>query len=222
MTIPTAEKRNHNFSLVMPGAPSLAIMHSPSYERPIAGCKHRRPDNRCRAADRGGFGPARSHERCRQLRRPYSALRRAARHLGFNIARHGAKVSCQFFEEFALLHIGRELSDQLAILGFDQQLFQFYPQQIIFHTRGLPHGTAAEGPKVNTSLKFKVGTTQARGFGPAPKKMTVAVLGDATVQVWEEARNTRPSNRNACSGPASGPWKLFSTASGGVPKAFDY
>jgi hypothetical protein len=51
----------------------------------------------------------------------------------------------------------------------------------------------------------------AQGFGPVPKKMTVAVLGDATAQVWEEARNAGPSNPNAGSGPACGLWDLFST-----------
>jgi hypothetical protein len=86
------------------------------------------------------------------------AFRRAARDLGFNIARHAAKAIRQFFEEFALLRIGRELADQVAVLSFDEQFFQFYPQQIIFHTSGLPHGMAAEGPRVNTSLKFKMGT----------------------------------------------------------------
>jgi hypothetical protein len=58
----------------------------------------------------------------------------------------------------------------------------------------------------------------ARRGGPAPKKMAVAVLDDATAQVWEEARNRGPWNRNAGSGPASGPWDLFSTASGERPK----
>ena len=45
--------------------------------------------------------------------------------------------------------------------------------------------------------------------------MTVASPKTATVQVWEEARNTGPSNRNACPGPASGPWDLFSTVAAG-------
>jgi hypothetical protein len=62
------------------------------------------------------------------------------------------------FLKIALLRIARELTDQVAILGFDEQLFQFYPQQIIFHNCGLPHGMAAEGPRVNTSSKFKMGT----------------------------------------------------------------
>jgi hypothetical protein len=65
------------------------------------------------------------------------------------------------FEQLALFRVGRELADQLAILGFDVQLFQFHPQQIIFHTSGLPLGMAAEGPKVNTSLQFKGGRPPA-------------------------------------------------------------
>jgi hypothetical protein len=55
-----------------------------------------------------------------------------------------------------------------------------------------------------------------QGFGPVPKKMTVAVLGDATAQVWEEARNAGPSNPNAGSGPACGLWDLFSTVAAGL------
>jgi hypothetical protein len=106
------------------------------------------------------------NERGHQLRRGLFAFRRVARDLGSNIARHAAKVSRQFFEEFALLRIGRELADQVAILGFDEQLFQFYPQQIIFHTSGLPHGIAAEGPKVNTSLEFKMGRPGERRHLP--------------------------------------------------------
>jgi hypothetical protein len=40
-------------------------------------------------------------------------FRRATGDLGFNIARHVAKTGCQFFEEFALLRIGRELGEIL-------------------------------------------------------------------------------------------------------------
>ena len=90
----------------------------------------------------------------------------AARNLRVNVAREVAKVSRQLLEEFALLRIGRELADQVAILGFDEQLFQFYPHQIIFHTSGLPHGIAAEGPKVNTSLEFKMGRPGERRHLP--------------------------------------------------------
>ncbi len=94
-----------------------------------------------------------------------STFRRAALYLGFNIARHVTKVSRQFFEEFTLSRIGREPADQLAILGFDEQLFQFYPQQIIIHTSALPRGMVAEGPKVNTGLKFKVEPILRGHFG---------------------------------------------------------
>lgn len=54
-------------------------------------------------------------------------FRRAPRDHGFNITRQAAKIGRQFFEKFALLPIGRQSADEVAVLGFEEQLFQFFP-----------------------------------------------------------------------------------------------
>jgi hypothetical protein len=58
-------------------------------------------------------------------------FRRAIRNHGLNIVRHGAKIDRQFFEKFAFVEVGGQPADQVAILGFDQQLFKLGAQ--VFH-----------------------------------------------------------------------------------------
>src|ERR1700730_2396147 len=104
---------------------------------------------------------------------PEALFRRAPPDHGFSIARHAAQIGSQFFEKFALLPIGRQSADEVAILGFGEQLFQFFPE--VLHASELPPETAGESSQVNTRLKFKkrTGTTlpdrdQTTGFSGGP------------------------------------------------------